>query len=319
VAIYGMSCLLPLSRADFPDPDATKLPPRTLIAAPPLRDVPAWLKTNLRVGHLPGYNERMMSEFLKAGYNVVTVNCLGNWDRVGPAARMYSPEEVARADAYLRKVVDMIHAAGAKSVLYIGPVQVPLNSKEFQKAHPDWLRVKPDGSRDENFGNIRSPYADWLCEQLAFVVKNYGADGFWFDGYAPVHLHTYDENTKRSFREFSHGKEIPTVFDPVRDPVARQYLAWHEQYSVDLADRMRGTIRRENPEAVIFTNYSANRTWYYPDMYMGEYPAAYCGAVDVSSVELYWDVPGDALYQQFCCAFAQAVTHDRGSSVRIQP
>src|SRR5438045_2802925 len=98
---YLMSGLLPVSRADFPDPDAANLPPRTLIVAPPRRDVPQWIKTNVRIGHLPGYNERMVSEFLKAGYNVVTVNCLGNWDRVGPAARLYSPDDVARADAYL--------------------------------------------------------------------------------------------------------------------------------------------------------------------------------------------------------------------------
>jgi hypothetical protein len=224
----------------------------------------------------------------------------------------------------LRQVVEKIHAAGAKRVLYVGPVQVPMLSKEFRAAHPEWLRVKSDGGRDENFGNIRSGYADWLCEQLAYVVKTYQADGFWFDGYAPVHLHTYDDDTRKAFRDFSGGHDIPRQFDPVRDPIARQYLGWHEQYFVDLADRMRGAIRGENAEAVIFANYSANRTWYFPDMYMGEYPAAYGGAVDVASVdvasvELYWDVPGDALYQQFCCAFVQAVTHDRGGSVWIQP
>jgi len=305
--------------ADFPNPTSANLPPRTLITSPPPRPVPAWVKTHLRVGHLPGYNERMVSEFLKAGYNVVTVNCLGTWDRVGPSASMYSPEEVAKADAYLRKVVDTVHAGKAKSILYMGPVQVPLFSKEFRAAHPDWLRVKQDGTRDDNFGNIRSPYSDWLCAQLAYVVKTYGADGFWFDGYAPVHLHTYDEATQTLFRAHSGGKDIPTTLDPVRDPIARKYLAWHEQYFVDLADRMRSAIRRENPEAAIFANYSANRTWYFPDMYMGEYPAAYCDAIDVPSVELYWDVPGDALYQQFCTAFVQGVTHDRAASVWIQP
>ena len=308
-----------IAAADFPDPVAENLPPRALIASPPPRDVPHWLQTHLRMGHLPGYNERMVKEFLKAGYNVVTVNCLGTWDRVGPSAGIYSTEEVARCDAYLRTAVDTIHAGNAKSILYIGPVQVPMLSKEFRSAHPDWLRVKPDGSRDENFGNIRSPYADWLCAQLAYVIKTYAADGFWFDGYAPVHLHTYDDSTQKLFREYSGGSDIPKKFDPVRDPVARKYLAWHEQYFVDLADRMRGAIRKEDSESVIFANYSANRTWYYPDSYMGEYPAAYCDALDVASVELYWDVPGDALYQQFCCAFVQAVTRNRGGTVWIQP
>ena len=125
---------------------------------------------------------------------------------------MYSSEEVAKADDYLRTVVDTVHRGGAKSILYIGPVQVPLFNEPFRKAHPDWLRVKPDGSRDENFGNIRSGYADWLCAQLAYVVKTYGADGFWFDGYAPVHLHTLRRRRRKTrFRDFSGGAEIPTT------------------------------------------------------------------------------------------------------------
>src|SRR5262249_920414 len=78
-------------------------------------------------------------------------------------------------------------------------------------------------------------------------------------------------------------------------------------------------VRNENPEAVISVNRSANRTWYYPESYMGEYPVHYSSAVDVSSVELYWDVPGDPLYQQFVYAFMQGVTHERGATVWIQP
>jgi len=32
---------------------------------------------------------------------------------------------------------------------------------------------------------------------------------------------------------------------------------------------------------------------------MGEYPAYYANAIELPSVELYWDNPGDALFQQF--------------------
>ena len=205
-------------------------------------------------------------------------------------------------------------------MLYIGPVQVPGFSPELRAAHPEWLRVKPGTDRHPNFGNIRNWYGDWLCDQLAYVVRTYHADGFWFDGaHALYHLHSYDTATERQFAAISGGKAIPKSFDPVHDPVARQYLAWHQQYFVDFADRMRNAIRKENADATIWTNYSANRTWYYPQMYMGEYPAAFCRAVDVCSVELYWDVPGDVVYQQFCYAFLQGVTGRRGGSVWIKP
>ena len=54
-------------------------------------------------------------------------------------------------------------------------------------------------------------------------------------------------------------------------------------------------------------------------MYMGEYPMNYASTVDVSSVELYWDVPGDPLYQQFVYAFMQGMVRDRATAYWIQP
>ena len=315
---------------DVPDPVTTGLPPRTVGEHRPPRPIPEWVRTHVRIGHLPG-SLPMAEQFLKAGYNVVTLNVLGNWEIVGPSASAYAAERVKQAETYMRTHVERCHAAGAKAIFYLGPVQVPSGNETFAKAHPDWLRIRPNGQPDPtpNFASIRSGYADWLLTQLAYVTREFKVDGFWFDGYAPVHLHTYDDATKQAFREFSGGKEIPQpvadapnsplYFDPVHDPVARLYMRWHEDYFVAFADRMREAIRRENPEAIIYVNHSANRTWYFPDMYMGEYPANYSSAVDVSSVELYWDVPGDPLYQQFVYAFLQGITHERGAAVWIQP
>jgi len=72
-------------------------------------------------------------------------------------------------------------------------------------------------------------------------------------------------------------------------------------------------------EAVIFVNHSGNRTWYMPDLYMGEYPGSYSSAVDVSSVELYWMCLATRLYSSSCTPSCRASTRERGAAVWIQP
>ena len=50
------------------------LPPRTLPTGPPLRPAISWVQTDLRIAHLPPADWRQISEFLKAGYQVIAVN-----------------------------------------------------------------------------------------------------------------------------------------------------------------------------------------------------------------------------------------------------
>jgi len=307
------------SAAPRVNPDG--LPPRSLPAGPPWRPAVPWVQTDLRVAHLPPADWRQIAEFGRAGYQVIAVNTLAQWDRVGPRSNDYPAQVVREADAYLRKFVGLVHAAGAKAVFYLGPVQSPLQSDVFGPKHPDWLRVNEDGSRARDYVNFRHPeVVNWLCEQFAFLTREYQADGFWFDGYSPVALHTYDAATREAFRKYSQGAELPArgKIRP-QDPVSRLYLQWHESYFAEVADRIRQAIRAVNPNTVIYGNYSANRTWYLPDWPMGEYPAYYAHAIDLPSVELYWDNPGDALFQQFVYAFTQGVTHDRGARVWVQP
>ena len=158
----------------------------------------------------------MADEFVKAGYNVVTLNVLGRWEVVGPSAVCTRPNASKRPSSTSHHV-ERCHAAGTKAVFYMGRCR-------FRQATRSLPRPIPIGCADQgptakpdpvpNFANIRSGYANWLLKQLEYVTREFHVDGFWFDGYAPVHLHTYDEATKKAFREFSGGKEIPTKFDP---------------------------------------------------------------------------------------------------------
>ena len=124
--------------------DTANLPPRSTPAPAPRRPVPEWTQTHWRARHLPG-SLPMGEAFLKAGYNVVTLNVLGKWEVVGPSAPRYPPERVKEAAEYMRTHVERCHAAGAKAVFYLGPGQVPSGNAIFVKAHPDWLRIAADG------------------------------------------------------------------------------------------------------------------------------------------------------------------------------
>jgi len=313
----GLTCNA--QQAGIPNPSTEGLPPRTLPTGPALCSPVDWVQTDLRIAHLPPADWRQIQEYFNAGYQVVAVNTLEKWDRVGPRSNDYPAQVVREADAYLRRIVKIAHDAGGKAVFYLGPVQSPLNSAVFREKHPDWLRINEDGSRAKDYVNFRNPeVVNWLCEQFAYLAREYKVDGFWFDGYAPAALRTHDDATRQAFKEYSNGHEIPRDINP-RDPVGLQYLHWHEAYFAQVAGKIRQAVRAANPTAVIYGNYSANRTWYEPGWPMGEYPAYYANALDLPSVELYWDNPGDALFQQFAYAFTQGMSHDRGARVWVQP
>src|SRR5580698_3415117 len=76
-----------LAAEPIPDVDTAGLPPRSVPEPVPLRPVPEWLQTHWRLGHLPG-SPAMATEFVKAGYNIVTLNVLGKWEVVGPSAKL---------------------------------------------------------------------------------------------------------------------------------------------------------------------------------------------------------------------------------------
>ncbi len=292
------------------------LPPRTLIEPATLRPVPDWVPRNTRPSHLPPPNWDEIHDHLKAGVTSLCVNMDSRWSKVGPAAYLYDPKVVEEADETMRCFVNEVHAAGARAIFYIGPVHVASWNPEFKAAHPDWLRVEPNG-KPGDLCNWRSGYGKWLQDQLAYVTRTYKVDGFWFDGYSGWQ-YSYDDISKKLFAEHSGGKEIPIRLDP-KDPVSQEYLKWYWKGYIDFADSLRDVIRKENPDAVIFANYSACREWYQSGNFTVEYPAAHANAIDLPSIEQYWDTPGDALNQQFIAAFTEGVSHNRGSAVWAQP
>src|SRR5262249_44944155 len=137
------------------NPDTNSLPARSLPSGPALSSTIGWVQTNLQIAHLPPADSRQISSFLGSGYQVLTVNTLLQWDRVGPGSADYTSDVVSNANDYLTYFASSAHAFGTKAVFYLGPVQSPLSSPQFRANHPGWLRVKPDGTTDPNYVNFR--------------------------------------------------------------------------------------------------------------------------------------------------------------------
>lgn len=85
-----------------PNPDTEGLPPRTLPTGPALCAPIPWVQTDLLIAHLPPADWRQIQEYVKAGYQVIAVNSLSQWDRVGPRSNDYPAQVVQEADAYLQ-------------------------------------------------------------------------------------------------------------------------------------------------------------------------------------------------------------------------
>ena len=287
--------------------DPSGLPPRSVPGPLPSGRSPPGCGPNLRIGNLPPGLGRMPEAFVKAGYNVITINALRKWDIVGPTASLYPPEEVKEADDYLREYVSLVHGAGAKAIFYIGPVQVPVFNPAFVKPHPDWLRIRPDGKPDAEPELRQHPQRVRRLAARAARLRDPRVQGRRvlvrrLRPGPPAHLRRRDPErpsasspaARRSRRRCRTCRTARC--SSTRSTTRRPGGTWPGTRTTSSISPT-GCGRRsagENPEAVIFVNHSANRTWYFPETYMGEYPLHYAGAVDVSSVELYWDVPGDS-------------------------
>src|ERR1019366_9264914 len=128
-------------------------------------------------------------------------------------------------------------------------------SPQFRANHPTWLRVNPNGTTDPNYVNFRNTnFVNWLTNQLVYLASTYGVDGFWFDGYSPDALHTYDTATRNAFKAYSGGIDIPTNLGI--DATSQLYLNWHYAYFADLADRIKEIIRAAKSDCIVYANYS---------------------------------------------------------------
>jgi len=157
------------------------------------------------------------------------------------------------AAARLRKFVAAAHLHDMKIVVSGQPSGVTL---ELIKAHPEWLmRREEDPNFDDKIRRdpahhpefcLNSPFGDYYIECLAEIMKDYGADGFSFDGnyirglcLCPACKQQYKAET---------GNTIPLKID-LKEVAYRTYELWAQQKQEQWHRRVSERLRQVNPAA----------------------------------------------------------------------
>jgi hypothetical protein len=85
-----------------------------------------------------------------------------------------------------------------------------LLDRASSELHPEWARVKPDGTRDFKIVSVFSPHVDEvMIPQLKEVAEKYDVDGAWVDGESAFLQPDYAPAAAAAFLEATGIKELP--------------------------------------------------------------------------------------------------------------
>ena len=148
---------------------------------------------------------------------------------------------------------EMIDAAHAEGLAYIGRFDLSKAMKPVYDAHPDWFMLNRTGGPRTFEGTYQAcPNGGWAQEYgmriLEEGLKRYKPDGVFFNmtgypqtDYANVnHGICVCKNCQRVFREM-YGKDLPKV-DNFSDPAWRDYLMFQRRTSEALTEKIQAFV-----------------------------------------------------------------------------
>ncbi len=296
------------------------------IKAPDSAPVPRWLQTTFRRSHLAGPNYEEIQAHIDAGAQLIIANLDDVFRQIGIFAADTPKELYENSDRRLREFVSYIHERGVRAGAYCGPVHTTYWRKDLALKHPEWLRVgangKPafptaPGQEDRGVQSCTySPYGDLLIEHLSTLAGDYDLDALWFDG-NDFPLHCLCNGCKDAFRKAT-GEELEIITGPPSAPKAQRFLAWRYRNYIGYMNKVTHEVRKVNPDCTLHFNFSSLREWGHKPWFP-EYPAMYSMSQDCPGLELWWQIPGDAIHQSIVTQYMRAEVRERPTSVWIQP
>jgi len=151
-----------------------------------------------------------VSVFVKCGYGY-------SFYRKGEI-RYVHPHLPAGLDM-VQEQIDALHARGLKAIGYYHT----FHSEPVARDHPEWRRIKADGTADSLSICMLGPLAEeWMLPHIREAVRLYELDAMFFDG-TYGHVPCYCEACQQAWSAASGGKRVPVGS---ADVGWRYYVAW---------------------------------------------------------------------------------------------
>ncbi len=119
--------------------------------------------------------------------------------------------------------------------------------------HPEWARIKPDGTRDNTMTCRLHGYSDQLMiPQMLEIIDKYDVDGFWVDGDNWAARMCWCDLCKAEFIRRTGIKEIPTKSG---QPHWDEWAAFHRDLFVEYVTKYTNTVHARKPGCLVVSNW----------------------------------------------------------------
>ncbi len=228
-------------------------------------------KEDKRIGE--NVTEEMIENIIrKVKPDFIQIDCKGH-----PGRSSYPTDVGNRAGGYVKDTLKLWREVTARHGVALYMHYSGVWDNRACELHPEWARVKPDGSRDKQKISVFGPYVDELMiPQLKELKDEYGVDGYWIDGDCWAVEIDYSKNAIEAFEEET-GIKLEKYPKKKSDKYYRKFLDFQREGFREYLRHYVNAIHRHYPNAQITSNWAFSSIMFEPltadlDFLSGDYP-----------------------------------------------